>query len=230
MSDIERAVALLAEAGYSVKPPKPTREPAHSRASGEPARSKRKKNTTPDTFASEEIAAILAEAADNASGARFRAIVALMAASGLRIGEAVLLRPDSIRQGDGVLLVDVPKDGKTGERTVPIEPASIEPHMSDWLAVRPDSPWLFAAVWDNGGAGHVHPNAVNRELKRAAKAAGITRNVHAHMFRHTAATGWARAGWEPSAIQQMLGHRDGTMTMWYVQADTKRLEELVKRK
>jgi site-specific recombinase XerD len=67
-------------------------------------------------------------------------------------------------------------------------------------------------------------NGADALLKRIAKKAGFTEDeqalVHAHAFRHFAATAMSRKGKPLREIQHMLGHESILTTETYVEADT----------
>ncbi|TNO91082.1 tyrosine-type recombinase/integrase [Bacillus cereus] len=51
-------------------------------------------------------------------------------------------------------------------------------------------------------------NHIRRRLKKYAEAAGSTKNVHPHLFRHTGATMFLEAGGDIRHLQMLLGHAD----------------------
>ncbi len=55
--------------------------------------------------------------------------------------------------------------------------------------------------------------AAKRLFERLARECGFP--VRPHMFRHTAATGWIRAGTDHDVVQALLGHRKMEMTLIY---------------
>ena len=52
-------------------------------------------------------------------------------------------------------------------------------------------------------------------VKHYAKKAGVSRRVHPHTFRHTAATLALRAGEDLRHVQEMLGHANISSTQIY---------------
>ena len=62
---------------------------------------------------------------------------------------------------------------------------------------------------------HLHPTAVQREVARAARRAGISRRVGCHTFRHSFATHLLEQGYDIRTVQELLGHRDVRTTMIY---------------
>lgn len=181
-----------------------------------------------ETFKPGEVALIAKQADDTtAEGLRFRLLCALLLASGLRIGEAVRLSlTDLERKRGGVIVIHVP-DGpgcKTGYRAVPIAEASLAPYLKRWLKGGQTGPWLLSTYRGT----HIDPNSFARALKLYAERAGVGRQVHPHMFRHTFASEWLASGRDLASLQAMLGHKSPKQSLDYAHADTTRLEEIAR--
>ncbi len=62
---------------------------------------------------------------------------------------------------------------------------------------------------------HLHPTALQRAVKQAARAAGLPKRVTCHIFPHSFATHLLEAGADIRTVQELLGHRDLKTTMVY---------------
>ncbi len=174
----------------------------------------------------EEIKALI----DEAPSMRDKALIAVLADGGLRIGEALALRIKdwhADRLG-GYLLV---REGKTGARRCRL--VESVPHVAAWTAAHPfrrdrDAPlFCYLGTQEEGAnAGHapgeaLRYHAARAAILRAAKRADVPiAKVNPHNFRHYAATRLARKvpeaplaaqlGWVPgSKMAKIYVHLSG---------------------
>jgi len=82
--------------------------------------------------------------------------------------------------------------------------------------------WLFPATRiyvarENGERRrhHLHPTAIQREVRSATLAAGILKRVTCHTFRHSFATELLNNNIDIRTIQKLLGHKSVKTTMLY---------------
>ncbi len=62
---------------------------------------------------------------------------------------------------------------------------------------------------------HLHESVVQKAVTAAGRAAGLTKRVGCHTFRHSFATHLLESGYDIRTVQELLGHADVTTTMIY---------------
>jgi integrase/recombinase XerD len=142
---------------------------------------------------------------------KHKAMMMTLYGAGLRISEALALRPADIDSSR--MLIHV-RDGKGSKgRMVKLSPQLLAVLRDYWKQARPTE-WLFPQAGDasrqsDGGGGC-------RIVQRFARRAGITRPVSPHTLRHSYATHLLDAGTDLRTIQVLLGHRNIKTTAVYL--------------
>ena len=62
---------------------------------------------------------------------------------------------------------------------------------------------------------HLDETVLQRAVKSAVRASGISKPVHCHTFRHSFATHLLQSGYDIRTVQELLGHSDVSTTMIY---------------
>ncbi len=146
-----------------------------------------------------------------------RAILTTCYAAGLRVSEAVHLKPTAIDSQRMVIRVEQGKGQK--DRYVMLSAKLLETLRSCWRAVRPQE-WLFPG--DHPGR-PITSSAVELACKLARRSAGITKPVTPHSLRHAFAVHLLESGTDVRTIQLLLGHRSLATTARYLRIATSKV-------
>jgi len=175
--------------------------------------------TLPAVLTAAEVERLLsARTADERLTIRDRAILEFGYATGARVSEIVALKLQDISYQEGVARI-LGKGKK--ERLVPVGRRALGAVALYANEIRP-------ALDRGAGRGVVFLNARGTPLsrvgawgiiRRAARAAGITKRVTPHTLRHTFATHLLEGGADLRAVQEMLGHADLSTTQLYTHVD-----------
>lgn len=172
-----------------------------------------------ESYTSEEVRALLDRTSSRApSAVRNRALITLLWQSGLRVSEALDLRPDDFDLSSMEVFVRRGKGGKA--RRVRTGPDAVIA-VSYWLQVRarlnlpPNAP-LFCTLRGT----RLYTSYVRATIQRLARGAGWTKRAHPHGFRHTFAVNLARSGVPVVVIQRQLGHETLATTSIYLTSIT----------
>ncbi len=153
---------------------------------------------------------------------RNRAMVELLYATGLRVGELAGLDVDDLNADRRTLRV-IGKGNK--ERTVPYGvPAAVA--VDDWL--RRGRPALAtghsgAALFLGARGNRVDQRQVRSVVKALFEALGDTSATGPHALRHSAATHLLDGGADLRAVQEILGHSSLATTQIYTHVSVERL-------
>jgi len=154
-----------------------------------------------------------------ATGKRDRALLQVMADAGLRISEALRLRPQDLRQENGrVVALDI-HAGKGDKDRAAYCTSQLSDKILRWLdkrqalGVNGKAP-VFCRIKGQLGA-PLGARSVQDRIKALAEAAAIEFPVHPHTLRHTCATRLLRAGGNLRVVQEALGHANIATTQMY---------------
>ncbi|MDP9127751.1 MAG: site-specific tyrosine recombinase XerD [Pseudomonadota bacterium] len=163
-----------------------------------------------------------------ADGARLKAMLELLYATGLRVTELVSLPLPAAQLERGFVQVK----GKGGkERVVPLGEPAIRavkewlPHRQQTLGEKRKSLYLFPS---RDGAKFITRQRFFQLLKKLAVTAGLDpKRLSPHVVRHAFATHLIEHGADLRSVQTMLGHADIATTQIYTHVASDRLTKTV---
>lgn len=149
---------------------------------------------------------------------KHRTILTTCYAAGLRISEAVHLKPNAIDSKRMVIRVEQGKGQK--DRYVMLSPKLLETLRIYWRARRSKEEWLFPG--DHRGQ-PITRDAVGDACQKAHRLSGLSKPVTPHCLRHAFAVHLLEAGTDVRTIQLLLGHRSLATTARYLRIATSRV-------
>jgi integrase len=148
------------------------------------------------------------------SGARNRALIYVLAHSGLRCAEALDLAPKDYDGERGCLRVLRGKGGK--HRVVPVSGAAATA-LAKWFEHRVRLGLSSTVPIFSTSRGESLATSYARALvKRLARRAGIEKRVHVHGLRHSFAIESIRRGVKINVLAKILGHANSATTSRYI--------------
>ena len=173
----------------------------------------KKPQKLPLVLSPEEVLHLL----DCVEGIKHRVILTTCYAAGLRISEAVRLKPTDIDSRRMVIRVVQGKGQK--DRYVMLSAKLLEILRSYWKAMHPKD-WLFPG----GHPGQpISKDAVEQACRKAHRASGLAKPVTPHSLRHAFAVHLLESGTDVRTIQLLLGHRSLSTTARYLRIATNKV-------
>lgn len=158
-----------------------------------------------ETYSDEELEMM----SDNCDEIRDLAMIDLLASTGMRVGEMVLLNRSDIDFHERECVVF----GKGSKERVVYFDARTKIHLQNYLASRKDdNPALFVSLREPNE--RLKIGGVETRLREFGRKLGMIK-VHPHKFRRTLATMAIDKGMPIEQLQQLLGHRKIDTTLQY---------------
>lgn len=150
---------------------------------------------------------------------KHRVVIAMLYASGLRIGELLRLQLKDFDFNRNQLHIRNAKGRKDRYATIA---KSLHPLLKNYHATyRPHVYFI-----ENPKGGMYSPTSIRSFLKKSCELAGITKTVTPHSLRHSYATHLLEQGTDIRYIQELLGHSRPETTMIYTHVAEKDLREI----
>jgi integrase len=206
--------------------------------------SARLRRATPYIYSERQLADLLA-ATDILStphrAATYRTLIALLAVTGMRIGEAIALDNSDVDFEAELLLIRDTKFGKTRELALhPSTAAALRRYRR--RRDRPRHPGGSEAVFVSVRGSRLHYRSVQWGFKRLLEEAGVTARSaecrpRLHDLRHTFAVATLLDGYREggdvesrlAALSTYLGHIEPAHTYWYLSAAPELMELAAQR-
>lgn len=180
----------------------------------------------PDTLSLNEVEALISQPDVRArQGARDKAILETLYATGMRVSELSNLETNNVNLDIGFLRC-IGKGNK--ERIIPLGKKAIH-NINRYLEFsRPHflkhktSEFIFISR----SGGKLSRQSVWKLIKRYAKEAKIKKSIKVHTLRHSFATHLLERGADLRSVQEMLGHSNISTTQIYTHIDKERLKTI----
>jgi integrase/recombinase XerC len=186
--------------------------------------SPRRQRRLPGALTYDAVAALLAAPRlDQPTGLRDRAILELLYAGGLRVGELVSLRSGQVGGGDEIRV-----RGKGDKDRLVLVGAEASAWLRRYVTearprlARGHSDGLFL----NARGGPLSTRAVQLLVDRWVRAAAVQQKTSPHVLRHTFATHLLDGGADLRAVQELLGHASIATTQIYTHVSREHLKRI----
>ena len=157
--------------------------------------------------------------------ARNAAVLTLLYGCGLRIGEALSLTGEALRNRSEKAIAVTGKGSKT--RMVPLLPVvfdAVDLYRRLCIYDLPAGEPLFRGA----RGGPLQPAVLQRDMRNLRSALGLPETATPHALRHSFATHLLGSGGDLRTIQELLGHASLSTTQVYTGVDTARLLDVYK--
>lgn len=142
---------------------------------------------------------------------KHKLMIKLIYSAGLRVSELINLRIKDFEFNSNYGWV---RGGKGNKDRPFIIAESLRSGLMDHISkyCNDANQWLFKGQKDH----HISVMTMQKIVKKAAKKAGIKKNVHPHTLRHSFATHLIKNDYDITAVQSLLGHSSANTTMIYI--------------
>lgn len=152
---------------------------------------------------------------------RDRAMVALLAHTGLRVAELCALGPGDLKLSERAGLLTVRHGKGNKQRRVPVNNEARRA-LAPWLELRPPA---AGHVFSDLAGANLQPRGVQRALKDYCRRAGVS--ITPHQLRHYLAKSLVDAGTPAATVAAILGHNSLDTTRRYTLPSQRDMERAV---
>lgn len=145
----------------------------------------------------------------------------------LRVTEATTLKSDDINRESGVIIVRASVAKSRKSRKVPVSDRVLR--LLNELKAENEYQFHSDYIFATGEDSYYDRHTYTQRLKNYAASAHIRKNVHPHLFRHTAATSWLENGGGMEELRLILGHSKYDMVKRYAHVSSKSIVKAAKQ-
>jgi len=164
----------------------------------------------PEVLSPEEVHQFL----ESVEHIRHRTILTVCYAAGLRISEAVHLKPSDIDSGRMVIRVEQGKGQK--DRYVMLSVRLLD-MLRDWWRIERPKHWLFPGPHADIP---ITRHSIEKACQNAYRRCHISKPITPHSFRHAFAVHMLENGTDIRTIQLLMGHQSLSTTVKYLRIAT----------
>ncbi|HHY41928.1 MAG TPA: tyrosine recombinase XerC [Thermoanaerobacterales bacterium] len=173
----------------------------------------------------QEIEALLSAPNNDILGIRDRAILELLYATGMRVGELVSLKTSDINFGANFIVVF----GKGSKERIVFFGQKAAESLEEYL--KKSRPYLVKniecdSLFLNKNGTSLSDRSVRRIIEKYVKVAAPNSHISPHTLRHTFATHMLSNGADLKTVQELLGHSSLSTTQIYTHVTKDRLKEV----
>jgi len=173
----------------------------------------------------QEIEALLSAPKRDILGIRDKAIMELLYATGMRVGELVLIKTSDINFGANYIIVF----GKGSKERVVFFGRKAAESLEEYL--RKSRPYLIKniecdSLFLNKNGTALSDRSVRRIIDKYVKSEALNNDISPHTIRHTFATHMLNNGADLKTVQELLGHSSLSTTQIYTHVTKDRLKEV----
>jgi len=176
----------------------------------------KKESKIPVVLSKDEIKKLL----DSITNKKSKLMISLIYACGLRVSELINLKPQDFDFPGKTIHIKQAKGKKDRIANIPEFLSKSLQSLSNFQKQN-NQEYLFT-----GPKGKLSSRNLQKIVKKAAKKAGIEKDIHVHTLRHSFATHLLESGTDIRYIQELLGHSSLSTTQLYTHISQEQLRKV----